>query len=481
MTQLNRLVAILTLLFPLTALAQPAPPAPPAAEPAPEEPAPEPPPPVEPATEPLPAAKALPPLDLPPMQPGTLARGSALTLAAATFSLRANGQASNDVDDEVMTYGLTLDARWFGSLEKENLGWSADAAIGDSLSRIPLGDGSLYENSFRLSAVPEGRYYPKAGSKLFVYGAGSFDVVVRSIIPTGTGSGDSDSLAPGSVALAVGGGAGRVLAVDPIVRLRRLEQALTAEGALRGPVAPDAGTDIIRTWYALRNDVGLYRTLAYTMAQLDAAGVLDGAPSLRATYVALQVLGDPFIVARRVGWEARGGIGVVQSFIGYDDDPDTEPDPVFALLASGQYELPLATDRQLSLRGKLYVELGSTGNVIDPMGDPHFRPWSLRGFATYTRAFYDADWVPLGAVTLSGEAGMAGTRSPEGLATTPETGLDAAGTVSYSRAINRASFATLAARGSLRNDGVFQLTVDLAITWGVASGFYTPYTVPAGL
>lgn len=454
----------------------------------PEAPPPVPEPPFEPgggAQAPIKTQGSLPPLDLPVFEPGTLAKGSQLTLVAASFSFTGSGQADNDVDDETATYSLAASARWFGSLEKETFAWSADANAGESLSRVPFGDGSNYTNNFSLGVSPEARLYINPNSQIFAYTAASFNTNIQSFGSTATGTPDADSVAPGSLSLAIGGGIGRVLSIDPIVRLRRLEQALTVEGTLGGTISQEVGTDVIRIWYALRNEIGLYKQLAYTLQRLDQAGLLGEAPSVRATYAAIQVLADPFIVGRRAGWEARGGLGMVQTFVGFDEenpgDPDTEPDPTFALVGSMQYEMPLALDRHLSIRGKLLFELGDTGDVVDPMSDPRFRPWSLRGYATYTRAFYHEDWVPLGALTLNAEAGFAGMRSPAGVANEPDLGIDVVGSIGYSRALNRGSFATLAGALNVRNDGVFLVTIDLAITWGVASGFYTPYVVPVGL
>jgi hypothetical protein len=47
--------------------------------------------------------------------------------------------------------------------------------------------------------------------------------------------------------------------------------------------------------------------------------------------------------------------------------------------------------------------------------------------------------------------------------------------LAYSRALNRGSVATAGLTGTLRNDGVYTLTIDVGITWGIATGFFTPY------
>jgi hypothetical protein len=210
----------------------------------------------------------------------------------------------------------------------------------------------------------------------------------------------------------------------------------------------------------------MYRTLAYTMKHLAQANVLTGDPDLRATYEALAILGDPFIVDRRMGWDVRAGLGVVQPFVGYDDAD--EPDAQAALLASGQYELPLDTTRQLSLRAKALFDIGDS--------DDGFRPYSLRGFGAYTQVHYNEYYDPIGSLAVAGEVGASGLRGP---GDDPEIGLDAIGRLAYSMAFNRGSLATAAVNGSLRNDGLYTITLSLGITWGIASGYFTLYNPAA--
>ncbi len=428
----------------------------------PDEPTPPPPPPASGNAD---VYAALPPLVLPPVDADTLAFGSSFRIVGATLNATTFGQLSNDVDDESAQYALAVDTRYFRSLEKTGFGYSLLASAGDSFDRVAAPGGSLYTNDLAMAGSPEGRLYPTKGSLLFLHATADFSMNINSQKQTGD-TPASNSTAPGAFGVAVGGGFGRVLAIDPVVRLRRLEQTLIARGAIGGPISQAAGTEIVRTWYALRNDIGLYRTLAYTMKHLQQAGALTGDPDLRATYESLQILGDPFIVDRRMGWDVRGGLGIVQPFVGFDDLD--EPDAQVALLASGQWERPLDTTRQLSLRGKFLFDIGDS--------DTGFRPYSLRGFGTYTEVFYGEFQDPLGALSLSGEAGASGTRVP---GDDPELGLDLVGRAAYSMALNRGSLATAGINASIRNDGLYTLTLSLAITWGIAAGYFTLYTPAA--
>lgn len=430
----------------------------------------------------------LPQLVLPVVDADTLGLGSTLRLAAGTFNLNGSGQAGTDpggMDDEVLTWGLTFDARYFGSLERTKLGYSVVATAAESLARAPTDGGSRITNVLALSALPEGRLYPSPGSPLFLHAGADFAVSFQTIMLINTSMDTEDGQAPGNLSLVLGVGAGRVLAIDPVVRLKRLERALQARGTLNGPIPAEVGSDIIRSWYALLNDFGTYRTLAHTMKRLADGGLLTREPDLRSTYEALAILADPFIVGRRTGWDARIGLGVVQTFIGFDEEtpgaPDTEPDPDLALLGSAQHERPLGTDRQLSLRGKLFVDLGGTGDAADPMSDPRFRPWSVRGFIDHAQVFYNDNYDPTGALTLSASTGVSGMRVPDNSMSNIKTGIDLALRAAYSRAMNRGSLATAAADVSVRNDGVFSLIISVGITWGVATGYYTPYVAPVGL
>jgi hypothetical protein len=405
----------------------------------------------------------LPALPAPPVPDGVLAFGTSFEMVSASLDIASAGQANNGVDDESTTLGLSLGTRYFRGYEADRFGYSVLANGNESLSRVPSGDGSLITNILSVDAQPELRYYPMPNSPLFIHGTVDFSTTLTSVKNTDTDT--SDSNGPGQVGVAFGVGAGRVLAIDPVVRVRRLEQALRSEGILKGGISPQVGTQIIRSWYALRNDFTDYRRLGYAMKHLYQAGLLTEEPNLRATYKARAVVADPFIVNRRRGWEARGGIGIVQPFVAYDDMD--EPDAVFAFLGSGQYELPLDTERQLSVRGKLFFDLGST--------DDQSRAWNMRAFATYTQVFYNTFYDPTGALSLSGSAGISGLRLQDGVMNGPDTGLDVSGTLSYSRALNRGSLATASTTGSLFNDGSFSLLISVGITWGVASGFYTPY------
>jgi hypothetical protein len=489
---------VLGLSWPASAWAQEPPPPPAEAAQSGEATPPEPVPPVEqapPAEEPAaapvtpdpPAASqpALPPLDLPVIDPETLAMGSTFGISAGTFRWTSSGQAvyGKPVRDERTTVSFGLEFRYFRGLEMPRFGWSLELTGNESFLREPGSSvPGTTTNRLGISVLPEGRYYLYNDKPFFVHATAALHLTVdaerRDEASTEVGPNS-----PTSLAGSIGVGAGRILGIDPVVRLRRREAALQEDGALAGPLSGEVGADIIRTWYALRNDFGQYRMHAYTMQAMETKGALLAAPSRRATYRVLQVLADPFIVGRRTGWEARVGLGVFRSFVdeGGMGDPDNDPAPSFGLLASGQREWPIGTKRQLSLRGKAAYELGATGDSTDFTTQPTPRFYQARGFATYTRVFYGDAGDPLGAVTLAGELGLAGERSPANLLVEPKTSLDIVGTVALSRAFDRGSSVTLSGSGALRNDGVYTLTIDLGFTWGVASGLYTLYAVPAAL
>jgi hypothetical protein len=419
-----------------------------------------------------PVAPELPPLTLPPLDPDTLAYGRTLELVGVGVTASGAGRAQDGEDNESASYELAIASRYFQSLEKKRWAWSVLASGSDSLGRVSRPDQSELLNRLALSGAPEVRFYAP-GSLAFFHVTADFSTTVLSRkVTSDFFEGTEDSNAPGQIGIAAGVGYGRVLAIDPTVRLRRLERALIERGTLSGDIPDATGTEIVRTWYALRNDLGLYRTLAYTMKHLDDAHLLIAPPDLRSTYEALQVLEDPFVVDRRHGWEARAGFGIVQPFVGFDDAD--EADPAFALLASAQQEDPIGTVGQRSLRVKAMVELGGTAD--DFAGNVEQHPYSLRFYAAFTRAFYAETYEPLGALSVSGEGGVSGLRV-EG--DDPDLGVDVLGTVAYSRAMQRGSLVTAGVNGALRNDGVYTITLSLGITWGVATGFFTTYAPSA--
>ena len=413
----------------------------------------------------------LPALELPPNDPDLLARGHYFRLLGAGLEFVSSGVAGDDLEgDDTSNYTLSADTRYFRSLEKRQFGYSALIDASESLFREPFDRGSQYINNLYLDALPEARFYPTPnGRPFFVYGAAELDLHLFTTKTTGRFATDADSIATGRVSLAAGVGFGRVLAIDPAVRLRRLEQALQGEGLIAGPIPGDVGDDIIRSWYALRNHIGNYPRLAYTMKHLAQAGMLTEAPNLRATYKAIAILSDPFIFNRRRGYQARLGLGLVMPFIAYDAADAAENSA--AVLGSAQYERPLSTTRQLSLSGQLFVDLGDT-EVAN-------REWSARAQLTHTRAFYTPTYDPTGSLTLAAEAGISGVRTIA--LDKPSAGIDVVGQAVYSRVLDGGSLATLGASLRLRNDGEYTVGLSVGFTRGIASGFYTPYASAAAL
>lgn len=407
----------------------------------------------------------LPALELLPVDPDLLARGHSFRLVGGDLSWSGSGRSDDTDALDSINYTLAVDTRYFRSLERTRFGYSVLANASDALAREPFNEGVQYINDLRIDIRPEARFYPSPGQQpFFFYGASEFDVLVETTKLTGEFATDANSIAEGRFGLAVGVGYGRVLSIDPVVRLRRLEQALQGEGVLTGDIPRELGSDIIRSWYAVRNYIGNYPRLAYTMKHLSDAGMLARQPNLRATYKAIAILQDPFIFDRLRGFQARIGIGVSSPFIAFDEA--TAPDSSTALVGSAQYERPLSTTRQLSVRGRLFADLGDVTVTID-------RPWSMRGYVTHTHAFYNGWYDPTGLLTLSAEAGISGLRSWRDLG--PRAGIDLIGRAQYSRVLNGGSLTTFGGNLTVRNDGEYVLALSVGFTRGIAAGFYTPY------
>ena len=409
----------------------------------------------------------LPPLTLPTVDKDTLAMGSSLRVVGGSLELTGAGVAGDNEefgDTESLNYSLVVDTRYFRSLEKTTYGYSAIVEASESLNRQSVQGGGRYNNSLVLDAVQELRFYLMPEREFFVYGGGDLDLQLLTTKVTGEFSSDADSLAQGQIGVSMGIGVGRVLAIDPIVRLRRMQQVLQQERLIEGDIPQDVGNTIIGSWYALRNEIGRYQQLAYTMKALSDAGMLRESPNLRATYKAISILADPLIFDRRRGSQARLGLGLVKPYVGFDDGASADPASL-AVVGSAQRETPMGTDRQLSMRAKMFIDLGDSEQTS--------RPWSVRGFLTYTKAFYAPTYDPIGSLSFTAEAGLSGLRVGdfEG----PRAGADITGNVTYSRILNQGSVTTLGGSLNVRNDGVFTLGLSVGVTWGIASRFYTPY------
>ena len=406
---------------------------------------------------------------------------------------QAFGQVSKTWIDggrrEVTVPGARFGARWLTSSEYVGYGYSSDVSVSDVLTATPriTSDGpfepsrnvTVTDNVLSVTLAAEARVYSPPA---FAFIGGDLSVGLHTIRGVDDGRYETTSL-PGSVRVAAGVGVGRIVTVDPVVRLKRFEDVLSARGALTGPIPVDVGTRVIRDWRASRRELGTARGLARTFDRLQEAGVLAGELDNTTLDKALQVLSDPYIVNRRSGFDLRFGFGLVTSFIGFDEEErfaeDTEDAPVLAIVASGRREQPLSTTGQLSMRFDAMYEMGDPHG--SGFGGASDREWRVRGFLRYSRILYAADNRPRGLLGLSVEAGVSDVRPRPYIDPRPPAQADVSAIGSFSIPVGRGLLLGASIGTHRVRDGDDGYTVGFGLAWQVASSYFAPYVVPAGV
>jgi hypothetical protein len=235
-----------------------------------------------------------------------------------------------------------------------------------------------------------------------------------------------------------------MLDLGEALRLRRIEKVLQRTRLLGRPISGDLAEKVLRSWWALRGELGMHRRLLVTIALLREAGVMLGEPDASTTYQLLEVLRDGALVHRPDGLDVS--LAVAETYAVRDDDLGADDGRAETVLVRARYGKQLASTVQ-ELVGQGTARL----RILAPDGETS--PWSANATAAWRRWVYGDHFDPVGAFEITAEVGA----SDLDLDGTPFEGsaYRVGGGVGWIWIPNRASRFRLAATGAMESGELF--------------------------
>jgi hypothetical protein len=346
----------------------------------------------------------LPALELPEVEADVLAFGESLRLIAVF------GEAGYRVVDgpgDVLDLNLDAGLAFSRRMERERWGYSFTAELDTSLETgLTAADKTVAWSARLQASVLDLRYYLTEGRS-----AGrrpweqAFVFVQAAADPLGFGieyqSRDdrTEQWGQARAVLGAGFGVGRLLDIGPRLRLLKLERMLLDHGLLAGPIPKAVGDRILLTWFALRDALGSQEQLFYTFKLLHQAGLLQGEPSLSATYDFLAIFDDPQIDGRLLGRDLRFGMHAGYDHLRPAHSNHTSNLAFFEFAFSYTEIFQLGLDAWLRLSPAITFHLPQR----EDSGQAHWSGWDLelRLPARLTRHFYDAHYNSQGRLRIA--------------------------------------------------------------------------------
>ena len=183
---------------------------------------------------------------------------------SARLPVFVRGRALQAAEGKTHAYVASIDTRAAAVLDRFSGASQFDAQISaDILAKYKK---YLDETQVPLYLMGQGDLN---GAQYIYDGATGVNSVSRYVIPTH---------------LTLGVGLGRIYAIEPRLRLRKLERMLLAAGAIRAPIDDAVGRTLILVWWALRHELGYDQRLLYTLKTLQDAGLLVGEVNQETVY-----------------------------------------------------------------------------------------------------------------------------------------------------------------------------------------------------
>jgi hypothetical protein len=394
--------------------------------------------------------KELPGLVPTPIDPNVLARSERFDIIFGTADFAWDQAAETTAAD------VGLGARFVRQVEGKTLAYSVDAA-GSASFRIddpPADDSTSWSIEHSAAAAGETRYYPFQNDLPLLFGqlvgGASYGLTVASP-PSANGK----RITLGSM-ITVGGGPGygRIFDVGPRLRLRRFTRVLRKAGLLaRETLPPDVARELLQLWYSLRNTIGSYAPLGYSLRTLSKANMLTRAPDPATIYRLVRILDDPQLFDRRSGMMFRLGYGYARHLVFDGDGSDFA-----SLYGTAEMSLPLGTVRQLDAALRFFWS---------HVGDPMVYSFNLSG--EYNWFLYNRAFDPLGAIGASLDMGL--SNQPGSGFGDGGVAYQVLGGAAYTRFFDRGSRIVASLRAGAQRRGAIVL-LSIEARYGVSAGSY---------
>lgn len=308
-----------------------------------------------------------------------------------------------------VAFRALLNLAWSRTLERTEAAYDVTVGLGLGLSANRFSytldsAGTQARSSFGLDLDPslavEWRRYPVRNREFFVFAGENFRDVLnyrRSITDD-----RNDFVNSVFSETRVGAGWGRILEVGASTRLRKLIRHLEARGALAAPVPPEVGDEILAHWYALRDEVGTYPQLGWTVRILQRHGLLSRPLDLEETYAALSILQDAQLVSRTRGFRADASFEfqeLATQFGGTNVDTRKDHFETLSVSMSGRYDTLFGTDDTLTA--------GLVLHIAPKWQENPFSWLAVVGRAEFDHFFYSRHEDLTGWITAGTQLGIA--------------------------------------------------------------------------
>jgi HEAT repeats len=393
----------------------------------------------------------LPPMDL-KLEADLLARTDFWRLVAGNASVLHDGNA-----DDLTSAGLAAFTHYFRQLEKKTYGYTIDGRIDVGFNLTDTGSRDASWTLGQAAQVnPELRFYPFRRDLPLLFGQVSGGVGY-SLALSKTSTALENRLAfAGNASVAMGPGYGRMLNSGPKLRLKRLQYHMKQAGLLSDDIDKAVGDQILQAWYKLRNEIGTFKHLGYTLDILRKAGLL-AADSINpaVAYKLIRILDDPNLDMRQSGMMFRLGYGYARSMILDADDYD-----MAFLYATGEYRYQ-KVKRSFEARMRFLWEM---------YNDPD--SYNLELEAVYSHHFYNTHLDSLGALSALVNGGF--SKQPGRAVEEGSLGFQILAGGAYTRYFNRGTLVRAALKGGIRS-GAPLIMFTLEAEYGLSTGSFTGF------
>lgn len=278
----------------------------------------------------------------------------------------------------------------------------------------------------------------------------------------GAAENTSSTLLSGELAVALGGGYGRIVDIGERIRVQRLERVLTQRKLLGRTISSSLAQELMRAWWKLRSEVGYHDRLVATVKILRDAGALLSEPDAGASYALLQVLRDGQVNYRQSGLQAYAALG--ESYLIRDEDLGLQDGRIESLFSKVSYGRQNdGGDSELVVDGFARLRILAEDGIASP--------WAA-GVQSHWRNYrYGDAFDPLGALDIGVQAGVSSEGADDSELTTV-----VGGSLGWIWVSSRASRFRLAGEARLESSEIFA-----GVTFSGQYGFLDAAYVGAGL